>query len=187
MADGAATGLRRTEQRIRERLVNDDLVECVIALPPGLFPHVRISCCLWLLNRDKSPHRGWGKADRRKEVLFINARSAYESVPGTRQRRLAADGVARILHTLAAWRGTPPTYGEAPDRYEDEPGWCSSLSVGDIADGEYILLPVVHALEPADEHTAARERLQELKWELYSKFEESYAMERDLRRILDEL
>lgn len=187
MADGAATGLRRAEHRIRERLVDDDLVECVIGLPPGLFPHVRISCCLWLLNRDKSPHRGWGQADRRKEVLFINARGTYESVPGARQRRLAADGVEKILRTLAAWRGETPTYGGAPTRYEDEPGWCSSLSAEEIADREYVLLPVVHALEPADEQTAARERLDELKWELYSKFEESYAIEHDLRRILDEL
>jgi type I restriction enzyme M protein len=46
---------------------------------------------------------------------------------------------------------------------------------------------VVHALEPADEHTAARERVEEIKWDLYDKFEKSHALERELRRLLDEL
>ncbi|MFF8778043.1 class I SAM-dependent DNA methyltransferase [Streptomyces sp. NPDC015140] len=187
MADGAATGLRPSEQRIRERLVREDLVECVIALPPGLFPHVRIPCCLWLLNRDKSPHRGWGSADRRKEVLFVNARSAYEITSGSRQRRLAADGADRILRTLAAWRGAPTEQGGTTARYEDESGWCTSMSTAAVATAGYVLLPVTHALEPADEHVAARERVEELKWELYDKFEESYALEQDLRRILDGL
>ncbi|MGC9499862.1 N-6 DNA methylase [Streptomyces sp. WG7] len=187
MADGAATGLRPSEQRIRERLVREDLVECVVALPPGLFPHVRISCCLWLLNRDKSPHRGWGAADRRKQILFVNARTAYETMSGSRQRRLAADGVGRVLRTLSAWRGAPTMQGEAPARYENDPGWCTSLSTAEVADAGYVLLPVVHALEPADEHTAARERVEELKWDLYGKFEKSHALERDLRRLLDEL
>jgi type I restriction enzyme M protein len=187
MADGAATGLRPSEQRVRERLVREDLVECVVALPPGLFPHVRISCCLWLLNRDKSPHRGWGAADRRKQILFVNARTAYETMSGSRQRRLAADGVGRVLRTLSAWRGAPTMQGEAPARYENDPGWCTSLSTAEVADAGYVLLPVVHALEPADEHTAARERVEELKWDLYGKFEKSHALERDLRRLLDEL
>ncbi|MEU7314484.1 N-6 DNA methylase [Streptomyces sp. NPDC007083] len=187
MADGAATGLRPSERRIRARLIREDLVECVVALPPGLFPHVRISCCLWLLNRDKSPHRGWGSIDRRQQVLFINARSAYEAMAGTRQRRLATGGADGILRALFAWRGAPTTPGEAPHRYEDDPHWCTSLSTKEVADAGDVLLPTVHALEPADEHLAARERVEELKWDLYGKFEESYALERDLRQLLDEL
>lgn len=187
MADGAATGARPGEQSLRERLVRHDLIECVVALPPGLFPHVKIPCCLWLLNRDKSPHRGWGSADRRGDVLFVNARRTAELVPGTRRWRLAADGTKEILRTLAAWRGVEPTGLDAGGRYQDEPGWCVSLKAEEIAKGGYGLLPVVHASEWADEHTAADERVEELKWELYDKFEEAHALERDLRRILDEL
>jgi type I restriction enzyme M protein len=187
MADGAATGARRGEQRIRERLVRDDLVECVVALPPGLFPHTRISSCLWLLNRDKSPHRGWGNTDRRGDVLFIDATSSYESVSGTRQRRLAADGVGRILRTLAAWRGAASPVADAGADYADVPDWCVSRSAEEIGGPEYGLLPTVHASAHGDEGTTALQRVDELKWKLYADFEEAHALERDLRLILDEL
>jgi type I restriction enzyme M protein len=187
MADGAATGVRRAEQKIRERLVRDDLVECVVALPPGLFPHTRISCCLWLLNRDKSPRRGWGRSDRRDKVLFIDARKAYERVPKSRQRRLATDGVEKLQRTLAAWRGTAPLVGEWGDPYQDEPGWCRSCSAQEIARNRYDLLPTLYAAEPTDNNTAEHQRVEQLTWELYRRFEEAHKLERDLQRILDEL
>ncbi|QJT03071.1 N-6 DNA methylase [Streptomyces asoensis] len=190
MADGAAASARRlVEKQLRRQLVQDDLVECVVALPPGLFPHTRISCCLWLLNRDKSPHRGWGEADRRRQVLFVDARRAYELAPGKRQkqRRLAADGTGRILRTLAAWRATEPSSGEGAVRYEDAPNWCASRSSQDIADAEFSLLPAVYTSEDLDEDTSVDQRVDELTWELYTKFEEAQALESELRRALDEL
>ncbi|MFP8883184.1 N-6 DNA methylase [Streptomyces mangrovi] len=181
MADGAATGVRPAERKIRRRLVQDDLVECVIALPPGLFPHTRISSCLWLLNRDKGPRGGLGQSDRRRQALLIDARSAYETVPGTRQRRLAGDGVERILRTLAAWRGAP----QVP--YQDESGWCRSLSLQEIADHHYDLLPPLYTSEPADEAITGNGRVEALLEELQVRFEESHRLEADLLRVLGEL
>ncbi|MFG3289688.1 N-6 DNA methylase [Streptomyces sp. NPDC048179] len=187
MPDGAATGVRLAEQRIRARLVRDDLVESVVALPPGIFPHTRNSACLWLLNRDKSPHRGWGGKDRRRQFLFIDARRAKELVPGTRQWRLAPDGVRKILDTLGAWRGSLPGGGERQRGYEDEPGWCGSRSTAEITKQEYDLLPLTYASEPENADPAGQYLVQALKEELYDQFERAHAVERDLRRILDEL
>ncbi|MFI0729758.1 N-6 DNA methylase [Streptomyces sp. NPDC021225] len=188
MADGAATGVRPIERRIREHLVGSDLVECVVALPPGLFTHTKISCCVWLLNRDKSPHRGWGQRDRRGQVLFIHAREAYELVGKSRQRRLAPDGVEKILRTLAAWRGTAADSGGREADYEDEPGWCRSSSAQEIADREHDLLPTSYAgAEAVEEGVAARLQVERLTRELYAKFDEAHVLERDLRRALDSL
>ncbi|MFP8959634.1 N-6 DNA methylase [Streptomyces nanhaiensis] len=187
MADGAATGVRPVEQKIRKRLVRSDLVECVIALPPGLFPHTRISSCLWLLNRDKGPQRGQGRSDRRSQVLLIDARGAYETVPDTRQRRLGSDGTERILRTLAAWRGAPPATGQTQASYQDEPGWCRSLSLQEIADHQYDLLPPLYTSESADEAITEDGRVAALVEELQARFEESHRLETDLLRVLGEL
>ncbi|MEV7388694.1 N-6 DNA methylase [Streptomyces sp. NPDC091215] len=187
MADGAATGARPAEQRIRAQLVRDDLVESVVALPPGIFPHTRNSACLWLLNRDKSPHRGWGSEDRRGQFLFIDARRAKELVPDTRQWRLAPDGVRRILDTLAAWRGSVLGGGERPHSYEDEPGWCGSRSTEEIAKQEYDLLPLTYASEPENGGPAGQYLVEALREALYDKFSRAHVLERELRRILDEL
>ncbi|MGO4424977.1 N-6 DNA methylase, partial [Streptomyces sp. MCAF7] len=155
-------------------------------LPPGLFTHTNISCCVWLLNRDKSPHRGWGQRDRRGQVLFIHAREAYELVGKSRQRRLAPGGVEKILRTLAAWRGTAADSGGREADYEDEPGWCRSSSAQEIADREHDLLPTSYAgVEAVEEGVAARLQVERLTRELYAKFDEAHVLERDLRRALD--
>ena len=62
------------EGAIRAQLVEADLVQCMIALPTQLFRSTGIPVCVWFLAKDKTPGRG-GVADRRGEVLFIDARN----------------------------------------------------------------------------------------------------------------
>ncbi|TDC98199.1 N-6 DNA methylase [Actinomadura sp. 7K507] len=180
MADGAATGARQAEQRVRERLVQDDVVECVVALPPGLFPHSRAPCCLWLLNTDKGPRDDWGSSDRQGKVLFINARTAYEPVPRTRKRRLSPEGVEQVLYTLGAWRG-------AAGQYRDEAGWCRSVDATEIAGQLYDLQPPRYTGELAVDGAPGQRQIEELAAELRDRFEEARMLEADLLRVLDEL
>ncbi|MFJ1595499.1 N-6 DNA methylase [Streptomyces sp. NPDC088261] len=187
MADGAATGLRPAERKIRKLLVRDDLVESVVALPPGIFPHTRNSGCLWLLNRDKSPHRGWGSEDRRGQFLFIDARKAKELVQGSRQWRLAPESARKILDTLAAWRGPLLSDGAARPGYKDEPGWCVSRTGKEVAVREYDLLPPLHTSELDSGDPVGLYHVEALREGLYEKFDQARALERDLRRVLDEL
>ncbi|MGW0790245.1 N-6 DNA methylase [Streptomyces sp. NPDC002911] len=187
MADGAATGLRPAERRIRELLVRRDLVESVVTLPPGIFPHTRNSSCLWLLNRDKSPHRGWGSEDRRGQFLFIDARKAKELVPGSRQWRLAPESVRKILDTLAAWRGPSLPEGTTRPGYQDEPGWCVSRSVKEVAARDHDLLPPLYTSELDNGDPTGLYRVEALREGLYEKFGRAHALELDLRRVLDEL
>ncbi|TDE37747.1 N-6 DNA methylase [Actinomadura sp. 6K520] len=179
MAEGAATGARQVEQRVRGRLVQEDVVECVVALPPGLFAHSRAPCCLWLLNTDKGPRDEWGSSDRRGKVLFINARKAYEQAP-RRKRRLSPEGVEQVVRTLGAWR-------EVDGQYRDEAGQCRSVTAEEIADQRYDLQPLRYTDEPGIDETLEQRRIDELAAELREKFEESRALEADLLQVLDEL
>ncbi len=179
MAEGAATGARQVEQRVRGRLVQEDVVECVVALPPGLFSHSRAPCCLWLLNTDKGPRDEWGSSDRRGKVLFINARKAYEQAP-RRKRRLSPEGVEQVLRTLAAWR-------EVDGQYRDEAGRCRSVTAEEIADQRYDLQPPRYTDEPGISDAPEQRRIDELAAGLRDKFKESRALEVDLLQVLDEL
>lgn len=180
MTEGAATGARQVEQQLRGRLVQDDVVECVVALPPGLFPHSRAPCCLWLLNTDKGPRDEWGGSDRRGEVLFINARTAYETVPGTRKRRLSPEGVEHVLRTLWAWRG-------AAGHYQDEHGLCRSVDAKEIADQRYDLQPPIYTDEPGIADAPEQRKIDELTAALRDRFEKARMLEADLLQVLDEL
>jgi type I restriction enzyme M protein len=55
----------------RQPLVDDDLADCMIALPGRQFFSAQIPTCLWLLARDK---RNLGYRDRSGQTLFIDAR-----------------------------------------------------------------------------------------------------------------
>ncbi|MGL5100251.1 MAG: type I restriction-modification system subunit M, partial [Fusobacteriaceae bacterium] len=71
LANGSLSSNTSNEGIIRKNMIEDDLVDCVIALPEKLFLTTGIPACIWFLNRNKSnpKHR-----ERNGEILFIDAR-----------------------------------------------------------------------------------------------------------------
>ncbi|MFI0816749.1 N-6 DNA methylase [Streptomyces sp. NPDC021098] len=187
MADIVAKSPQLSTQKLRERLVRDDIVECVIALPPRVFGHTDTTACLWVLNQDKSSRSGWGTADRRGQVLFINARRAFERIPESRTARRLGDRHAdRILTTLATWRGIPAD-GSADLPHRDEPDWSRSCSTDEIAHRRYDLMPTTYAAEPPGRESSTRSRIDELKRELVEKLDQVHALEPQLLDALEEI
>ncbi|SFM03163.1 N-6 DNA methylase [Streptomyces pini] len=186
MADRVAASRQAVPKRLRERLLRIDLVECVIALPLRVYGHSQAPACLWVINKDKSARPGWGALDRRGQVLFINARRAFEQVPQSRARRLGDKNTALILSTLAAWRGLPED-GAAATPYSDTVGWSRSCSVKEIADREYSLMPTSYAVEPPGPERDTRNRIDQLKLELTEQFDRMRALELRLLDALEEI
>ncbi|MEV7871567.1 N-6 DNA methylase [Streptomyces sp. NPDC088124] len=185
---GAASGTRPAERHIRARLVEADVLSCVVELPAGLIPHVRNAVSLWLFSNKKEAGSTWGHSDRRGQFLFIDARDAVVS-GGRGRRALSGEASARIAATFASWRGAEdpgPDSGLHTEPYEDVPGWCRSVSTADIAAQGYDVLPARHTGVPAavsgpDE---GAERVVGLTEELYGHFEMSHRLERELRDLL---
>lgn len=186
MADNAAKSIQPATRKLRERLLRADLVECVIALPPRVFGHTDATACLWVLNNDKSPRPGWNVLDRRGQVLFVNARRAFEPVPGSRARRLGNQHTESILSTLTAWRGTAGN-GAATMPYRDEPGWSRSCSAEEIARREHNLMPTSYAVEPPGPERDTRRRIDQLKLDLVEKLNQVHAVEARLLDALEEI
>ncbi|TXH45399.1 MAG: SAM-dependent DNA methyltransferase [Actinobacteria bacterium] len=134
LANGSLSSQQSGEGDIRRNLIDADLVECIVALPSQLFYTTGIPVCLWFLTKDKS---GAGKhmRDRRREVLFIDARNLGTMTSRT-LRELTEDDIARIADTYHSWRGEPDT-----DAYEDIPGYCASTSLAAIAEHHGVLTP----------------------------------------------
>ncbi|MEU7468151.1 N-6 DNA methylase [Streptomyces sp. NPDC044984] len=180
---GAASTAKGAESRIREALVDDDVLSAVVELPAGLIPHVRNPVSLWLFSKSKLPHRSWGQSDRSGQFLLIDARNSATNVK--RGRRVVPDDAReRIAATFADWRGAP---GRAP--YEDVPSWCRSLSRDEIAETDYDVLPSHHvAARPAQSDLPdAPARVADLTDELLGLFSTSRRLEDELRELLGEL
>ena len=101
LANGSLTSAQSGEGAIREALIRDDLVDCVVALPGQLFYTTGIPVCLWFLDRNKASR---GERDRRGEVLFIDARAMGQKISRT-QIELGDEELQLIVDTYHAWRG----------------------------------------------------------------------------------
>lgn len=100
---------RNEEAEMRRKLVEADLVECVLGLGPGLFYNSPMEACV-VVCRSKKARGGKGK------VLFIDA--VAEIARERAQSFLRADHQGRILAAYQA--------------FEDEPGFAAVVSVEDV-------------------------------------------------------
>ncbi len=186
LANGSLSSNQGGEGEIRKKIIEADLVDCIVALPPQLFYSTQIPACLWFIARDKSgkPTKG-GKPlrDRRGEVLFIDARKMGVMVDRV-HRELTDEEIKKIARTYHAWRGE-----EGAGEYKDIPGFCKSATIEEIREHDYILTPGryvgVEIQEEDDE--AFEEKMKRLVAELETQFVESTKLEEVIRRNLREL
>ena len=131
MANGSMSSNAVGEGDIRARIVEADLVSCMVALPAQLFRSTSIPVCLWFFDTDKGKRSG--------RVLFIDARGLGYLVDRAEQA-LTHEEVVRIGDTYHAWRGSPSATAKGIT-YQDVPGFCGSASLDDIAAAGYTLTP----------------------------------------------
>jgi type I restriction enzyme M protein len=164
MANGSLSSGSGGEGEIRQRIVEADLVDAIVALPAQLFLTTGIPACLWFLTRDKTGRNlKSGGRSRRGETLFIDARKL-----GTLQTRtlrvlsggddgetLLADGlgdphpdsdIGRIVYAFRQWRGEPaPAWWNVAEHgdwtYRDIPGFCKAETIDGIRKHGFVLTP----------------------------------------------
>jgi len=112
LANGSMSTNTKGEGDIRRKILENDLVDCMIALPGQLFYTTQIPVCLWFLTKNKGVqvvegHTNSNHRERRGETLFIDARNMGSMVDRT-HKELTADDIAEIACTYHAWRGEFP-------------------------------------------------------------------------------
>ena len=188
LANGSMSSNTSGEGEIRKAIIEDDLVDCMVALPGQLFYSTQIPVCLWFFSRDKND----GKSrDRRRETLFIDARQQGALVDRV-HRDLTDDDIAHIAGTYHAWRGSPlPKMGEGSkiwrpqgdkeggEGYQDIPGFCKSATLEEIRSQGYVLTPgrYVGAAQVEDDNEPFEQKMAHLVKELEAQFEESRKLE----------
>ncbi len=121
LANGSMSSNTGGEGEIRKNLIENDLVECMVALPGQLFYSTQIPVCLWFLSRSKPK-------ERKNQTLFIDARKMGVMIDRA-HKELTEEDIQRIAHAFHNWRGTE-LRDETLDEYSDTPGFCFSASKG---------------------------------------------------------
>ena len=167
LANGSLSSQIGGEGEIRKKIIEDDLVEGIIAMPPQLFYTTQIPVSLWLLNRAKKQP---GK------TLFIDARNMGTMI-SRRLREMTEGDIAKIAGTFEAFQnGT----------LEDVPGFCAAVTTEDIAKQGYILTPgrYIGLAEAEADGEVFEEKMARLTGELSGLFAQSHVLEAEIKERL---
>ncbi len=174
LSNGSMSTSTNSEGEIRRRIIEADLVDCMVALPPQLFTNTQIPACLWFLNQAKPDHR-------QGQTLFIDARNM--GMMESRVQRVLTDAeITQVAETYHNWRT-----GE--QEYVDVPGFCNSADMDTIRGHSYVLTPgrYVGAAEQEDEGEPFTEKMERLSAELREQFKESRQLEQTILKNLSRL
>ncbi len=178
LANGSMSSSQSGEGEIRRKLVEADLVDCMVALPGQLFYSTQIPACLWFLARDR---RGGKLRDRRGEVLFVDARQTGSMVDRT-HRELTDEDIARIADAYHRWRGKDGGHA-------DEPGFCKSTTLEEVRQHGHVLTPgrYVGAAAQEEDGEPFEEKMARLVGQLAEQQAEAKRLDAEIAKNLDAL
>lgn len=130
LSNGSLSSNTSGEGDIRRNFIENDLVECIVALPKQLFYNTGIPACIWFLRKEKANHS--------KEVLFIDA-SEMGFMKDRVHRDLSDEDLEKITTTYHNWRAV--TSSSLENRYQNIKGFCKSATLTEIEKHNHVLTP----------------------------------------------
>jgi type I restriction enzyme M protein len=130
LANGSLSSDQGGEGAVRRRMIESDVVECIVTLPPQLFYGTAIPACVWILSPKKTRDGARALSGR---TLFIDARGRGRLVDRV-HAELTDDDVETIAGTYRRWR-------EKPETFRDVPGLAKVASLDEIRAHRYALVP----------------------------------------------
>jgi len=165
------------EGEIRRKIVEDDLVDVIIACPAKLFFNVSVPVSLWFITKNKADGRF---RSRKGETLFIDAREIFTQI-SRKQVEFSQEQIEKIAKTVRAWRGE-----EGTGKYKDIPGYCKSATLEEIRKNDYVLTPgrYVGVKEEEDDGVPFEEKMRKLTADLEEFFKQGRELEEKIRENL---
>lgn len=180
LANGSMSSNTNNEGAIRQRLIEEDLVECMVALPGQLFTNTQIPACIWFLTKNKGARTsaaGRKLRDRKGEVLFIDARN-LGFMKDRVLRDFTQDDLNQVTETFHNW--------QTGSAYEDVAGFVKSATLADLEKHDYVLTPGRYVGAAAEEQDGEpfSEKMARLTGQLKAQFEESDRLESEIKKNL---
>ena len=167
LANGALSTDKNDQDEIRKKIIEADLIEGIITLPPQLFYSVTLSATLWFITKGKK---------QKGKTLFIDARKMGHMVD-RRHRDFSEEDIQKLADTFEAFQnGT----------LENMKGFCYVATLQDIAEMNYILTPSCYTgiAEQEDDGEPFEEKMTRLTSELSEMFKKSHELENEIREKL---
>jgi type I restriction enzyme M protein len=178
LSNGSLSSNTGGEGDIRQKLVENDLVDCIVMLPTQLFYNTGIPACLWFLSRYKNGNKN---RSRKGEVLFIDASEMGEMI-NRRNRILTEDDLNKITNTYHQWKLIAGSY-------EDIKGFCKSASLEEIKKHNFVLTPGRYVGIPDEEEDGIsfEEKMKVLTDDLSQQMRESNLLDEEIKLQLEKI
>ena len=191
LANGSMSSNTGGEGVIRQKIIEKDLVDCMIALPGQLFYTTQIPVCLWFITKNKKEDTERGYRNRQGETLFIDAREMGTMISRV-HKELTTEDIAEIARTYHAWRNIPghsALEAEPLEPYEDKAGYSKSATLDNIKANDFVLTPgrYVGAAEIEDDGIPFEVKMKELSQTLYNQMEQAETLDKAIRQNLEVL
>lgn len=179
LSNGSLSSNTGGEGEIRQKLVEADLVDCIVMLPTQLFYNTGIPACLWFISRYKNVKQNGNKNRSRKgEVLFIDASEMGEMI-NRRNRILTDNDINKIADTYHQWK-------LEKGNYQDIKGFCKSATIEDIKKHNFVLTPgrYVGIPDVEDDGESFQELMEKLTLELGEQMREGENLDKEIKEQL---
>ena len=170
LANGALSSQQSGEGEIRQRIIEADLVDGIVALPTQLFYSTQIPVSLWFISKNKQQP---GK------TLFVDARNLGTMV-SRKLRELFENDIEQLAQTFEEFHdGT----------LENQAGFCYVATIDEIRKQDFILTPgrYVGIAKQENEDENFEEKMTRLTKELSTFFTESEQLQIQIKKNLKDL
>jgi len=131
----SASDARHSEGEIRRKLIEDGLIDVMVAVGPNFFYSVTLPVTLWFLDRGKR------ETSRAKQVLFLDAREVFRQVDRA-HRDFTEEQIEFLANVVRLYRGEEPELAESENSllserfpegaYADVKGLCKVATIEEI-------------------------------------------------------
>jgi len=131
----SSSDARHSEGEIRRRLIEERLIDVMVAVGPNFFYTVTLPVTLWFLDRGKR------KTDRADRVLFIDARRTFHQIDRA-HRDFTEEQLELLANIVRLYRGEKPELATGANElfeqrfpegaYTDVTGLCKVATIEEI-------------------------------------------------------
>ncbi len=187
MPNGASSA-GGSEQKIRQRLIEDRVVDVMISVGSHFFYTATVPCTLWFFDKGKRASM------RRDTVLFIDARDLFHQVDRV-HREFTPQQIEYLANIVRLYRDEHPEYENGSQQliqehfpeetYADVAGCCKVANMKEIAEREWSLNPGLY-IEAAESANEEKEDFETKMRRLYSQLKRQNEESQRLNKQIEE-
>lgn len=99
-----------SEYEIRKKIVDSNIVDCLVSMPTNMFFTVTLPATLWFFDKQKT------NSDRKDKILFIDARNIYNQIDRA-HREWNEEQIQNLTAIVRLYRGENDRYLELISKY----------------------------------------------------------------------